>query len=62
MRRINWPIFWLGNIFGLLETAHFGWNFTAQSDAEMVCDGITFLIVALAWVVPSRSPTTERQP
>jgi len=39
----------------------YGWNFTAQSDGEMICDGIAFLIFALSFVVPPlpTSPVKE---
>lgn len=54
-RYINWPVFWVGQLWGLIETAHYGWNLTAASDAEMICDGIAFLILALAFVLPPRA-------
>ena len=38
--------------FGLVKTAYFGWNFFPASDAEIICDGITIIIGALALVVP----------
>jgi len=47
-KRINWPVFWLGQFWWLMETAHFGWNMTPQSDAELLCDGLVILITALA--------------
>ena len=47
---MNIGIFVMGFFFGVVETAHFGWNFTPQSDAEMICDGITILIMALSLV------------
>lgn len=47
-RRINWPVFWLAMVWWYVETKHYGWNVTAQSDAEMFCDGLVFLLVALA--------------
>lgn len=49
VQRINWPVFWTGQLWWLLETAHYGWNFAPASDAEMICDGIFILIMALAW-------------
>lgn len=36
-------IFW-----GIFETAYFGWNLEPHSDAEIICDGIGFIILALA--------------
>ena len=47
---MNWWIVFFSVSFGLMETAYFGWNFTPQSDAEMICDGITILIGALAFL------------
>lgn len=47
---MNLRIFILAAFFGLFETAYFGWNFAPQSDAEMICDGITFLLFALAYL------------
>lgn len=37
--------------FGLCETAHFGWNMVAHSDAELICDGITGLMMIGAMAV-----------
>ena len=47
---MNWRIFLLGAFFGLIETAYFGWNLTPQSSAEVICDGITAVIVSLALI------------
>jgi hypothetical protein len=47
---INWRVFFAGQFFWLLETAHFGWNFLPSSDAEIICDGIAVLITALSFV------------
>jgi hypothetical protein len=46
---VNWAVFWTGQVWWLMETAHYGWNFAPASDAEMICDGIFVLIMALAW-------------
>ena len=46
---VIWPTFILANIFGLAETAHFGWNFLPGSDAEMICDGITCVLFVLSF-------------
>lgn len=40
----------LAIFFGFVETAYFGWNMTPQSDAEIICDGIVFVLVALSFV------------
>lgn len=47
---INWRVFFAGQFFWLIETAHFGWNFLPSSDAELVCDGIVVLITALSFM------------
>ncbi|NTW30642.1 MAG: hypothetical protein HGA33_05155 [Candidatus Moranbacteria bacterium] len=40
-------MFWLGVLIFVLSNTYFGWNTTAQSGAERVCDfiwqGLTFL-------------------
>jgi hypothetical protein len=33
-----------GQLFGLLETWYFGWNFLPQSPAEIICDGMALMI------------------
>lgn len=38
----------LSILFGLIETAHFGWHALPSSAAEMVCDGITTLLFAMS--------------
>lgn len=43
-------VWFLAVTFGLAETGHYGWNWTARSDAELICDGIVFLIVAIGGV------------
>ncbi len=30
------------------SNAYFGWSWRPQSDAEMICDGIAFVLLALA--------------
>lgn len=46
---VNIPVMFIAILFGLLQTAYFHFNVSAQSDAEIICDGITFLIAALAF-------------
>lgn len=55
---MNIGIFVMGFVFGIIETGYFGWNFTPQSDAEMICDGIAVLIMALSLV--GRRKATRR--
>lgn len=47
---MNWPIFALAMFFGIVETRYFGWNLFPQSPAEVICDGIVCLLMALALV------------
>lgn len=39
----------LAIIFALMTGAHFGWNAYPRTDTELICDGIVFLLIALAW-------------
>ena len=39
----------LALIFGVVSNAWFGWNWTPKSDAEVICDGIVLLLVAVAY-------------
>jgi hypothetical protein len=36
--------------FGTGETAYFGWNPLPRSDAELICDGITMILLAMAFL------------
>jgi len=47
--QFDWARGTAGIAFWLMETAYFGWNATPKSDAELICDGISLLIWALAW-------------
>ena len=49
---MNGKIFFIAVFFGLVETAFFGWNFFPQSAAEVVCDGITMILFAMAYMQP----------
>lgn len=40
-------------VYALGETHYFGWNRFPTSDAEMIADGIAFVLVALTVVVAS---------
>lgn len=46
--RILWPVFLIGQLWWLIETAYFGWNISPVSDSEMICDGIVLIITALS--------------
>jgi len=49
---MNKTILFCGLFYGFIETRYFGWNRTAGSDAEIICDGIAILIISLAWLIP----------
>lgn len=34
--------------FAIVTNHHFGWNGMPKSDAELICDGIALVLVALA--------------
>lgn len=36
--------------FFFLQNQYFGWNAWPKSDAELICDGITMVIIALACI------------
>lgn len=45
---VNWPIAYLAFWFWLTETLYFGLNWWPDSVAELLADGIVFLLVGLA--------------
>lgn len=45
---MNWTIFFLAAAFWVHQNAYFGWNALPKSDAELIADGITILLFALA--------------
>lgn len=49
---VNFRVWWVAVLWGLIEGDYFGWHFIPQSDAELICDGIAFLILAMAFVGP----------
>jgi len=50
---MNMQIAMISLLFALIESGYFGWNILPQSDAEVICVGIVFLIFALAFIVPA---------
>jgi hypothetical protein len=46
-------LFVLATAFGLYETAYFGWNVLPGSPQELICDGITLVLTAIALATPS---------
>jgi hypothetical protein len=43
-------------LFYINQNNYFGWNMTPQSDAEMICDGITILLAMLCVLVWHNKP------
>lgn len=50
---VNWVIIGIDVAFWILLNNHFGWNGYPKSDNELIADGISFLILALAFVGPT---------
>ena len=46
---MNWPVLICAAIFFYDQNSYFGWNANPQSDAELIADGVTILLVALAF-------------
>ena len=51
---MNTYILFIAISYFALETSYFGWDMTPKTDGEMICDGIAFLILALAFLAPSK--------
>ena len=51
---MNKSIVFIAVLFGIIKMNYFGWNFEPQSDNELFCDGIMFLILALAMLKPKK--------
>lgn len=63
--KTSWTIYFLALCFGLYETSYFGWNWTPGSPSELICDGITLVLFALAIRRSPEKPNAElsrRQP
>jgi hypothetical protein len=45
---MKFPIAFIAFVFFWMENEYFGWNGKPQSEAELICDGIVFLIFALS--------------
>lgn len=55
----NWPVLWVSQIWILTETAHYGWHLTPGSDAELICDGIGMLIIAMS-MMPAQNEGSHK--
>ena len=47
--------FFIAAVFWVMQNGYFGWHWSAQSDAELITDGIVMLLLALA-VRPPHQP------
>lgn len=45
-----WLILVLAVSFYIRQNQYFGWNTTPQSDAELIADGIVFLLLAMMFL------------
>lgn len=45
---MNLPILFMAVWFFITENAYFGWNARPQSADELICDGITMVLLALS--------------
>lgn len=57
MNLINWWRAFMAACFFVAQNKHFGWNAWPQSDAELIADGITFLLFALSINAPQGRKT-----
>jgi hypothetical protein len=54
MNKPNFMIFFIGVLYAFETRCHFGGNVMPSNDAELIADGIVFVILALAHIVPSQ--------
>jgi hypothetical protein len=47
---VNWPILVVAVGFYWLQNTYFGWNAAPRTDAELLADGITSLLFAMAFL------------
>lgn len=47
--------FWIAICFFISQNNYFGWNALPQSDVELIADGITMLLVTLAFTGESNA-------
>lgn len=57
---LNFYVFTLAVMFLIHQNQYFGWNKEPHSDAELMADGITFLLFALAFLGNSVSISINR--
>ena len=47
---MNKPVLYVSLIYQLMCQMYFGWDFKITSDAELICAGFVFLILALSFL------------
>jgi hypothetical protein len=47
---MNLQVFICAVLFWLAQNSYFGWNWLPKSDAEMIADGITYLLLAMSFM------------
>lgn len=47
---MNIPVFIIAIGFFILLNKHFGWNGYPKSSDELICDGISFVLLAMAFL------------
>jgi hypothetical protein len=47
---MNKPVLYVSMIYQVLCQTYFGWDFKITSDAELICAGFAFLILALSFL------------
>lgn len=45
----RYVLFLIALLFAFEQNRYFGWNWTPQSYAELIADGVTAILFALAW-------------
>jgi len=45
---INWVRLLFGAVYAVWETKYFGWHEVPVTNAEIICDGIVFLLLVLS--------------
>ena len=46
--KLNWPIFAIAALFYYQQNTFFGWNALPQSEAELIADGITLILITFS--------------
>ncbi len=57
---INWPIYCIAFFYWMIETSAFGWNLAPGSPAEVLADGIAFVLFAMALAFPPKARPAMR--